>query len=60
MSRLDLALSEIEYTDKILCEAYTDEELLDYLIDNPNEISNLETDDRYADSIGKFKEGGLL
>ncbi len=60
MSRLDLAWKEIEYTDKLLCETYTDEELLDYLIDNPNEINVLETDDRYAESIGKFKEGGLI
>ena len=61
MSKLDLALREIEYTDRILYEnTYTDEELLEYLIDNPNKISNLENDDRYAETISKYKEGGLI
>jgi len=52
---------EIEYTDSLLLEkTFTEEELLDYLSENPKEINKLEEDNRYSDMIAKFKEGGLL
>ena len=51
---------EIEYTDSLLLETFTDEELLDYLTENPKEINKLEKDNRYSEAIDKFKEGGLL
>ena len=51
---------EIEYTDSLLLETFTDEELLDHLTENPKEINKLEKDSRYSEAIAKFKEGGLL
>jgi len=61
LKKLDLAWREIEYTDSLLSEeTFTDEKLLDHLIQNPSEINNLKTDSRYRRAILKFEEGGLI
>ncbi len=61
MNKLEMVWKEIEYTDSLLLEkTFTEEELLDYLSENPKEINKLEEDNRYSDMIAKFKEGGLL
>lgn len=61
MKKLELAWREIEYTDGLLSEeTFTDEELLDHIIQNPSKINNLKTDGRYRKTILKFKEGGLI
>ena len=60
MNKLEMVWKEIEYTDSLLLETFTDEELLDYLTENPKEINKLEKDNRYSEAIDKFKEGGLL
>lgn len=61
MSKLELAWGEIEHADSLLSEeTLTDELLLDYLIENPNKIIDLQVDSRYRKTILKFKEGGLI
>jgi len=58
---LELAWKEIEHYDGLLSrKTYTDEELLDYLIENPNKINELQSDSRYHRTILKFIEGGLI
>lgn len=59
--KLDLAWKEIEYADSLLLEkTFTDEKLLDYIIENPNKIKYLKSDKRYRKVILKFEEGGLI
>lgn len=61
MDRLELAWREIEFTDSLLSEeTFTEEELLDHLIQNPSKINDLKMDSRYHKTILKFKEGGLI
>jgi hypothetical protein len=60
LNKLEMVWREIEYTDSLLLETFTEEELLDYLAENPKKINKLEEDNRYSEIIAKFKEGGLL
>lgn len=56
-----MAIREVEFTDLLTEEKqYTDEELLDVLIENPGIEDRLAQNERYADVIEKLKEGGLI
>jgi len=59
--RLKMAIEEVEFTD-LLSEnkRYTDEELLDILIDSTRVGERLAQDEQYAEIIEKLKEGGLI
>jgi predicted GTPase len=59
--RLKMAIKEVEFTD-LLTEnkRYTDDELLDILIDNPGIEDKFAQDEQYVDIIEKLKEGGLI
>jgi len=59
--KLKLAIREVEYID-LLSESkrYTEEELLDIMLDNPDMEKRLAQDLEYAEIIERFKEGGLI
>ena len=59
--RLLLAIKEVEFTDMLSeSKKYTEEELLDIIIDNPSFEEKLVQNDEYANIIEKFREGGLI
>lgn len=59
--KLKMAMREVEFTDLLTEEKrYTDEELLDVLIENPGVGDRLAQDEQYAEIIEKLKEGGLI
>ncbi len=56
-----MAIREVEFTDLLKeNKRYTDEELLDILIDNPGIEDKFAQDEQYVDIIEKLKEGGLI
>lgn len=58
---LERALKEIAKTDLLNeSERYTDEELLDMVVKDPEKEESLIQDDGYADIIKRLKEGGLI
>lgn len=59
--KLGMAIREVEFTDLLKeNKRYTDEELLDILIDNPGIEDKFAQDEQYVDIIEKLKEGGLI
>jgi hypothetical protein len=57
--RLNLALREIDRTDMLNEERYTEDEILDMIIDDSEQIEKLSRDNEYLKIIKRLKEGIL-
>jgi hypothetical protein len=57
--KLNLALREIERTDMLNEDRYTEDEILDMIIDDSEKIERLERDKEYLEIIKRLKEGIL-
>jgi hypothetical protein len=57
--KLNLALREIDRTDMLNEERYTEDEILDMIIDDSEKIERLERDKEYLEIIKRLKEGIL-
>jgi hypothetical protein len=57
--KLNLALREIDRTDMLNEERYTEDEILDMIIDDSEQIEKLSRDNEYLKIIKRLKEGIL-
>ncbi len=57
--KLNLALREIDRTDMLNEEKYTEDEILDMIIDDSEQIEKLSRDNEYLKIIKRLKEGIL-
>jgi hypothetical protein len=57
--KLNLALREIDRTDMLNEDRYTEDEILDMIIDDSEKIERLERDKEYLEIIKRLKEGIL-
>jgi len=58
--KLDLALREIDRTDMLNENKYTEDEILDIIVNDAEQIEKLSRDKEYSDIIERLKEGGLI
>ena len=58
--KLNLALREIDRTDMLNEEKYTEDEILDIIVNDSGQIERLLKDKEYTEIIERLKEGGLI
>jgi len=58
--RLNLALREIERTDMLNEDRYTEDEILDIIVNDSGQIEKLLRDKEYTEIIERLREGGLI
>jgi hypothetical protein len=58
--RLNLALREIERTDMLNEDRYTEDEILDIIVSDSGRIERLLRDKEYTEIIERLREGGLI
>ncbi len=58
--KLNLALKEIERTDMLNEDRYTEDEILDIIMSDSGQIERLLRDKEYSEIIERLREGGLI
>jgi hypothetical protein len=58
--RLNLALREIERTEMLNEDRYTEDEILDIIMSDSGQIERLLKDKEYTEIIERLREGGLI
>jgi hypothetical protein len=58
--KLNLALREIDRTDMLNESRYTEDEILDIIVNDSGQIERLLRDKEYSEIIERLREGGLI
>ena len=58
--KFDLALKEIDRTDMLNEDRYTEDEVLDIIVNDSGQIERLLKDKEYSEIIERLREGGLI
>jgi len=58
--KFDLAMREIDRTDMLSENRYTEDEILDIIMNDSGQIERLLRDKEYSEIIERLREGGLI